>query len=265
MSEWLLNLPVVWMAIVIFGATYLFAAVLYTVITAQAATERARAFKGISPGILPPLAIVFAVLVGFLAAQVWSDAERANTALNREASALRTVVLLATGLPPATQNQIRELVRRQIQDATTQEWPAMARADATLTIAPAPLVEALHVVLAVNPQNAGQTADQREIIAALQNALDARRQRIILSRSSVNWVKWAALLIQAALTLTTIAMVHADNRAANRIILTIFATGVAVAIVLIAAHCRPFTGEIAVPPSALLQVMPEATQSPSAP
>ena len=105
MSEWLLNLPVVWMAIVIFGATYLFAAALYTVITALAAGERARAFKGISPGILPPLAIVFAVLVGFLAAQVWSDADRANTAVNREASALRAVVLLATGLPPATQTR----------------------------------------------------------------------------------------------------------------------------------------------------------------
>ena len=56
MSDWLLNLPVVWMAIVIFAATYLFAAVLYTVITALAAGERALAFKGISPGILPPSA-----------------------------------------------------------------------------------------------------------------------------------------------------------------------------------------------------------------
>jgi hypothetical protein len=34
------------MVIVIFAATYLFAAVLYTVITALAAGERARAFKG---------------------------------------------------------------------------------------------------------------------------------------------------------------------------------------------------------------------------
>jgi len=81
----------------------------------------------------------------------------------------------------------------------------------------------------------------------------------------VNWVKWTALLIQAGLTLTTIAMIHADNRATNRIILTIFATGVAVAVVLIAAHSRPFIGELSVSPSALLQVLPEATQSSSVP
>jgi Protein of unknown function (DUF4239) len=72
---------------------------------------------------LPPLAIVFALLVGFLAVQVWSDADRANAAVNREASALRAVVLLATGFPAEIQSQIRELVRRQIQDAEWQ-WPS---------------------------------------------------------------------------------------------------------------------------------------------
>ena len=87
--------------------------------------------------------------------------------------------------------------------------------------------------------------------------MEARRQRIILSGSSINWVKWTVLLLQAALTLITIAMIHSDNRLANRLILTIFATGVGVAVVLIAAHSRPFSGEIAVPPDVLLQVMPE--------
>jgi hypothetical protein len=96
------------------------------------------------------------------------------------------------------------------------------------------------------------------MVASLQNALEARRQRIILSRSSINWVKWTVLLVQAGLTLITIAMIHCDNRAANRIILAIFATGVGVAVVLIASHSRPFTGDIAVRPTVLLQVMPEA-------
>ena len=256
-SDWLLNLPVVWMAIVILGTTYVFAAGVYAVVTALAKGDRGRAFKAISPGMLPPLAVVFALLVGFLAAQVWSDADRANTAVNREASALRAVVLLASGFPPATETHIRELVRRQSQDAATQEWPVMAHGHANLTIAPAPLVEALQMAIALNPQNQGQAAAQREIVGSLQAALEARRQRIILSGSSVNWVKWTALLLQGGLTLVTIAMIHSDNRVANRIILTIFATGIGIALLLIAAHSGPFTGELSVQPSVLLQVMPE--------
>jgi len=262
MSDWLLNLPVLWMTVVILATTYLIATGFYLLVTALAAGERARAFKSISPAMLPPLAMVFALLVGFLAAQVWSDADRANGAVNREASALRAVVLLANGLPDSVEARLRELVRHHVRDAVKQEWPAMARGGATLTIVPAPLQEALHLALRFNPEDEGRIAAQREIVASLQGALEARRQRIILSRSSINWVKWTALLVQACLTLATIAMVHSDNRAANRIILAIFATGVAVAIVLIAAHSRPFMGEVSVRPSVLLQIMPEASPVP---
>ena len=125
MSDWLLNLPVLWMGALILGAIYVFTAGLYLLITALAVGERARAFKGISPGVLPPLAIVFALLVGFLAAQVWNDADRASTAVNRKASALRAAVLLAGTFPGEPEARLRDLIRRYIQDAATQEWPAM--------------------------------------------------------------------------------------------------------------------------------------------
>lgn len=91
MSDWLLRLPVAGMSVVILGAIYLFTAAVYLVVSRLAVGERQRAFETISPGMLPPLSVVFALLVGFLAAQVWSDTDRANTAVNREASALRVV------------------------------------------------------------------------------------------------------------------------------------------------------------------------------
>jgi hypothetical protein len=257
MSDWLLNLPVLWMGALILGATYVCTAGLYLLITALAVGERARAFKGISPGMLPPLSLIFGLLVGFLAAQVWNDADRANTAVNGEASALRGAVLLAAAFPGEPEARLRELIRRYIQDAVTQEWPAMARRKATLALAPARLAEALRVALSLTPRSEGQIVAQREMVASLQSAFAARRQRIILSRSSINWVKWTVLFVQAGLTLLAIAMVHSDNRATNRIILAIFATGVGTAVVLIAAHSRPFAGEISVHPTVLLQVMPE--------
>src|SRR4029453_14716814 len=99
MSEWLHTLPLGWTALVVFSGTYLIAWVIYWVVTALAVGERARAFKGISPGMLPPLGILFGLMVGFVAAQVWSDVERAKAAVNREASALRAVIFLAGSFP----------------------------------------------------------------------------------------------------------------------------------------------------------------------
>jgi hypothetical protein len=248
------------MAVVILAMTYLVTAGIYVVVNRLAVGERGRAFKGVSPGMLPPMSVVFALLVGFLAAQDWSDADRANAAVNREAGALRTVVLLARPMPSDTAARLRELVRQQIQDAVDREWPAMARGDATVSIIPAPLQQALQLTLSFEPQGSGQVIAQREIVSALQVALDARRQRIILSHSSVDWVKWMALLAQAFLMLLTIALVHSDNRATSRLILTMFATGAGAAIVLVAAHSRPFAGRLAVTPAVLLQVMPEANE-----
>jgi hypothetical protein len=257
MSDWLLNLPVLWMAVVVLAIIYTITAAVYILITALAVGERARAFKAISPGMLPPLAIIFALLVAFLASQVWSDADRAGTAVNREASALRAVVLLAAAFPGEPETALRDLVRRYIQDAATYEWPAMAHRSVTLTLAPPLLAEALRLAVSLAPRSEGQVIAQREMVASLQMALESRRQRIILSGSSINWVKWTVLLLQAALTLITIAMIHSENRTANRIIMAIFATSVGLAAVLIAAHSRPFSGEIAVQPAVLLQVMPE--------
>jgi len=79
MSDWLHNLPVPWMALVVFGATYLIAAAIYTVVAVLAVGERLRAFKAISPGMLPALGILLGLFVAFTAAQVWNDIERANS------------------------------------------------------------------------------------------------------------------------------------------------------------------------------------------
>jgi len=49
MSDWLLNLPVLWMAVVVFAAIYLLTASIYWVVTRLAVNDRAGAFKAISP------------------------------------------------------------------------------------------------------------------------------------------------------------------------------------------------------------------------
>jgi hypothetical protein len=258
MNNWILNLPVLWIGALILAGTYLVTAGIYLLVTKLAVGDRAVAFKSISPGMLPPIATIFALLVGFLAAQDWNQRERASAAVNREASSLRAVVLLAAAFPGEPESRLRHLVRDHIQDAVAREWPAMARQDVTLTIAPPKLTQALRLALSLTPQKDGQIAAQRELVAWLGNALDARRQRIILSGSSLDWVKWTVLYVLAGLTLITIAMVHSGNPTANRIILGIFSTGVGVAVLLIVSHSRAFTGEMGVTPSVLLQVMPEA-------
>jgi hypothetical protein len=205
---------------------------------------------------LPVLGIIFGLFVAFPAAQVWADNDHAGAAVSREASALRAVTLLAAGLPAEQEAHLLSLIRSYIEQAATVEWPDMAHQRASLRATPAALAEALQLVVAMAPQGAGQQTAQREIIAGLGTALDARRQRIIISQSEVNPVKWWCLYLQAVCELLAIAIVHYDNKLASAIALTLFATGVAASVLLIAAHDRPFIGQISIGPDALLQIMP---------
>jgi membrane protein implicated in regulation of membrane protease activity len=67
--DWLHGLSVFWLAAFVFGVAVLVTAAIYAVVMLLATGERGRAFASISPGLLPPMGIMFALLVGFLAAQ----------------------------------------------------------------------------------------------------------------------------------------------------------------------------------------------------
>src|SRR6476646_4400118 len=183
MGDWLLNLSLPWMAFVVFAATYIVAACVYLAVVRLAVGDRAREFKAFSPGMLSPLGVIFGLLVGFIAVQVWNDFDKAKLAVATEASAVRAVVLFAETLPDEQRAQLRTLMNRHIEEAVNREWPAMA--DERLTLAPLSthLVEALQLTVSLKPQDESQRTAQREIVSALRTALNARRQRIIISQS----------------------------------------------------------------------------------
>ena len=256
MPDWLHGLPVFWLAAFVFGVAVLVTAAVYATVISLSTGERGRAFMSISPGLLPPMGIVFALLVGFLAAQVWSSGDSAATAVSQEASSLRAVVLLSSKFPGEAEAQVHSLVHRHIEDAVTTEWPQMAEQGATLSAVSQPLADLQAMALDLRPETPGQTIAQQEIVKSVEQALDARRQRVIVSESTVNGAKWGAVVTLAVLTLFAIAFVHSGNRRAAAIAMALFAFAAAAAIFMIAAQERPFAGYFSVSPTPLEQVEP---------
>jgi hypothetical protein len=251
------------MGLFVFGGTYIITAAIYAAVMGLAAEGRGRSFKAVSPGLLPPLGIMFALFVAFTASQVWNDNERAQAAVNREASALKTIIVMSESFSGDTEARLRELIRDHITETITKEWALLRQGSATLSFTPPALDNALRLTVVLNSNTEGQKTAQREMITAIESALDARRQRILISQSQVNLIKWSCLLLQAICALVAIAMVHSDNRLAAAITMTLFATGIAASVLIILSHDRPFTGEVAVGPAPLLQVIPDVSSAPA--
>jgi hypothetical protein len=70
------------------------------------------------------------------------------------------------------------------------------------------------------------------MVRALHTALDARRQRIVISESAVGTIKWVGILLEGLCTLIAIAGSQ-RNRRACAMTLILFAT--ALSVLLIAA------------------------------
>src|SRR5262245_32054542 len=125
----------------------------------------------------------------------------------------------------------------------TEEWPAMAKGQAAIAM-PTALREALREVLAFPAVDDIQKTAKSEIIKALEKGLDARRQRIVISQTSISWVRWFGLLVTGLCVMVGIAFAHLDNRRNCGIALTLFATGMAASVLIIAAHSRPFNSTV---------------------
>ena len=77
------------MALIIFGTAYLAAGGILAIVMGLAKGVGLRAFKSVSAGLLAPLGTIFGLLVVFIVAQVWSDLDSAESALDREAPIYR--------------------------------------------------------------------------------------------------------------------------------------------------------------------------------
>jgi len=252
MSDWLHDLP--WTALVMFGFTYLLAAAIHAGVAVLAAASGQSRFRRFLPACWRRSGLS-------LACSSPSPRRRSGAAVigparrQPRSQRIRSVMVLASSFGSEPETRLRGLVRAYIEEAASVEWPMMARQAASLKATPR---QALQFVLSLTTAGPGQQTAQREIASALQTALDARRQRIIVSRAEVNLVKWFCLYPQAVCVLLAIAFVHCDNRPASAVATGLYATGIAASVLLIAAHDRPFTGQLSVTPEPLLQIMPDA-------
>ena len=260
MVDWFFGLQVFPMALVVFGITYLLAAGLFWLVFRLAVGERLRDFKALVPAMLSPLGAVFALLLVFSAEPVWTNFTQAKLAIETEAGGLRDAVILARSMPKDVETHLRALIGTYVDQSAKNEWPAMASNRITLVThnvcgCSGELLTALEYVRSLKLQDDGQRITQRDIIGALEKVRSARRERILISEDDVGDIRFMGLIVIGLCLLIMVALVHSDNRRACGFALTLFATVIAMSMLLIVSYSNPFSGGHALSPRILQEVM----------
>jgi hypothetical protein len=86
------------------------------------------------------------------------------------------------------------------------EWPAMKAGDHGPRSAGDGLGKVLTALLADDHAGGNRRAAEEHTVRALERALDAQRQRLFISQTSVSGIKWFVFMVLAGLIELTIAM-----------------------------------------------------------
>jgi hypothetical protein len=210
-------------------------------------------------GIVAPyfasVALVFALLTGFLAGDISDRFRQAVRALQIEAGALSGLNALALAAP-VDAKPIRAALATYIDALLNDEWPRMAQAE-TSAKADAALMELLRAVARPNAAHGTREAVHYGLMELGLQAATARSDRIALNSRQADETKWAAVLLLGLLTQLSIGMVHLERPPAYLAATAVFLLAAVVALGAIAVQEAPFDGPLRIAPTPLERVLKE--------
>jgi hypothetical protein len=148
--------------------------------------------------------------------------------------------MLTDALPSDVRTAVRKAVKKHLDFIESKEWPAMASGRATLQSIAVGLAEAMTTLLSFTPAQSNQQLAQQRALVAIEQALEARRNRVLLSQAEIAPIQWIAIIVIAVLILITLAMVLVEHRLARAITMFIYSTAIAMCLVLLLVYDRPF-------------------------
>jgi Protein of unknown function (DUF4239) len=252
MLWWLETQETLVIVLIVFAFCYLLAALILVGLAILSRSPIAGALHVTTPAMLTPLAVIFGLVIAFLATRVWGNLDHAQAYVVEEASGIREAVLISSVLPSDTRDALREEIGNYLHFVDLVDWPAMLRGQEGLHQTPSGLPEALTILLSFVPQQPGQQLAQSHAVAAIEQVLQARRKRILLSEAVISLPQWMVIIVLDALVLFTIGTVHAGRYTTAAVNMAIFSTAVASCVVLLMINDRPFnSGGIVIQPTAL--------------
>ncbi|WP_051335729.1 DUF4239 domain-containing protein [Methylocapsa acidiphila] len=263
-DAWLaLPLPLMFLAVA--GFYTVSAVFLFWLCFGRATRKWMLSFNGAVAELFSAIMVIFGILIGFVASDVWDRERRAAAAVETESASLSMLSALAaaSGLPA---DRIRQSIRSYVVAVTEKEWPSMADAGAGAPEAEDALGALLKVVAATqhDPKDANAKFDGLLLDTALK-VQSARADRLVLSAGTSETIKWACVLILALTGQISIAMLHLDRPRPHLAAMVIFTVSTVLIIALIAANEGPFQPPIYVssdPISRVLKSMPAPDAKP---
>ncbi|NCA70793.1 MAG: DUF4239 domain-containing protein [Sphingobacteriia bacterium] len=202
------------------------------------------AFRTIQATLVSPLMVAYAIFAVIIINTSWHNHQSAVRAAHAEDFAIRHLHshMPAAGIGPA-------LLARYVQSVIEQEWTSMHVSHEHPATTQA-LLDLRAWILAPDIPYANSLSE-RFFHETFHEVVEARQQRLSISRQEIPEILWAALGICSVVVLSGVAMAHAHNRRTAWMMVSLYGTIIGVMVVSILEIYHPYSGSVVVTPESL--------------
>ena len=249
------QLPLPQMFVVVFASCL---AICWIVIAAVRIAIRLSGFElsemlPIKDSIIGACTTIFALIVAFSAAGIWNDGLAARNASQREADAIENAYVLSAALPSDVREALHERLRSYATSVVTDDWPQMEIGTPLDGSAYEHSERILLDAIEILSQPHATVEESRAYAPPLNQLLEARHARLArlaAANSGVSWAQWIAMMLISTTALIAIATCNSHSFGMQVTATHFYVVVISAAYFVILAHDRPFTGHIAVKPTA---------------
>ena len=212
-----------------------------------------RTLNGVVPPFINIIGVLFGLTLAFLANDTWNAHDRAMNAVYKEADALRSLVVLASQLAEPQRSQLREALS-DYANASVGEWPLLAQRKSSPDVS----TKADRLLIMLGSSGITRAAGdnvQALMLRKVTDMRDDRDQRIGLSQTHINPLKWLGMAFLGLLTLLSVAVVHAENPRAAFVAIMLFALAAAPTAAIVLVQGNPFQEPSSVSPAPIAAAM----------
>jgi hypothetical protein len=208
-------------------------------------------FRGIVAPFFSATAVIFGLLIAFLANDIWDRNKQAERIVAIESETLIALYSLSTASGGDNQ-RLRAAIRAYVSAVVEDEWPRLMRQQRSPRADAA--VNALLKEVAI-PSSGKDPSVQRTMLDMVLKVHNAHEDRIALASDRTIATKWLAVLLLAFITQVSIAVVHLDKPRPQVAALFIFSVAAVLLLGLLAVHEAPFEPPVFIPPGPIAEVL----------
>jgi hypothetical protein len=198
------------------------------------------------------IAAIYALLFGFAIVVVWEANSEANQAVAQEVGAVAEIDRMAYGFDAEVQAQVDETSEVYLRSAIA-EWPELDQGRSSARAADA--LSGLWNVYTTMDDKDRASPLYAQSISRLNQLSDSRRARLSASGSAMPSLLWYLLLGGAMLTVFLAYLFRVSNTRLQRILVSLMAVVMLLALYLLSALDRPFDSKLTVSPEGFEQVL----------